>query len=148
VQRLLVRRPRPTNASTCLTAAPTPIDHRHAEFVEEPIGEIRRTIAAEKHRLGAAFDKYARHLPAQRGGRIYRGLFERHSMSRQPVANHEGQFAPSRDFDRLVNVPPAAGEQLLEKRAINTEHHGRRAHRPARASSNCLNGCRIMPFGE
>jgi len=40
------------------------------------------------------------------------------------------------------------GEKLLEKGAINPEHHGRRTHRPTRASANCLGGSRIMPFGE
>ena len=36
----------------------------------------------------------------------------------------------------------------MEKGAINAEHHGYRAHRPAGASGNCLGDSRVMPFGE
>jgi hypothetical protein len=72
----------------------------------------------------------------------------RSSTARQPVTNHEGQVAPGRHSYWLVKLPPAAREKLVEKGVINAEHHGRRAHHPARASGNCLGGSGIMLFGE
>jgi hypothetical protein len=49
------------------------------------------------------------------------------SAARQPVTNHESQFVPGRDSNRLVKLPPASREKLVEKGAVDPEHHGRRA---------------------
>src|SRR5271165_2141401 len=73
---------------------------------------------------------------------------DRGSAPRQPVPEHEGQLAPGRDPDRLVEVLPAAGEQLVEERAINPEHHGGRAHFATRAGGDGLRGGRVMSFGQ
>jgi hypothetical protein len=64
------------------------------------------------------------------------------------VTNHEGEVAPGRRSYWLVKLQPAAREKLVEEGSINAEHHGRRAHRPARASGNCLGGSGIMSFSE
>jgi len=55
---------------------------------------------------------------------------------------------PGRDSDWLVNVPPAAHEELVEKDFMNAEHYGRRAHGPPRTSGNRLNRSGVMPFGD
>ena len=70
------------------------------------------------------------------------------STARQPVTKQQDQFAPCRDLYWLAKLPPAARAKLVKKDTINPEHHGRRAHRCARASGNCLSGGRVMPFGE
>src|ERR1700732_5281324 len=70
------------------------------------------------------------------------------STARQPVTKQESQLAPGRDSYWLVKLLPAAREKLVEKGAINAEHYGRRAHRRARASGNCLSGSHVMLFSE
>jgi len=72
----------------------------------------------------------------------------RSSPARQPVTKHESQLAPGRDSYWLIKPLPAAREQLVEKGAINAEHHRRWAHGRATAGGNCLSGSGIMAFGE
>jgi len=70
------------------------------------------------------------------------------ATARQSMTNHEGEFVPGRDSYWVVNVTPAAHEELVEKGAMNAEHYGRRAHGPPRASGNRLNRSGVMAFGE
>ena len=48
----------------------------------------------------------------------------------------------------LVEPPPAARQKLAEEGAMQAKHYRRRAHRRARAGSNCLGGSCVMAFGE
>jgi hypothetical protein len=75
-------------------------------------------------------------------------LGPRFSAARQPVTNHESQSAPGRDSNRLVKLLPASREKLVEKGAIEPEHHCRRAHRPARASRDRFRGGRVMLLSQ
>jgi hypothetical protein len=64
------------------------------------------------------------------------------------VTKQESQSAPERDSYWVVELLPAAREKLVKNGAINSERHGRWAHRRARASGNCLSRSRVMAFGE
>ena len=70
------------------------------------------------------------------------------SAARQPVTNHESQFVPGRGSYWLVKLLPAARKKLVEKGAIEPEHHCRRAHRPARPTRDRFRGSRVMLLGE
>ena len=70
------------------------------------------------------------------------------ATARQPVTKQESQSAPERDSYWFVELLPVAREKLVKNGAINSEQHGRWAHRRARASGNCRGRVRVMPFGE
>jgi hypothetical protein len=63
------------------------------------------------------------------------------------MTKQKSQSARERDSYWLVELLPTTREKLVEKGAIYAEHHGRWAHRRARASGNCLSRSRVMAFG-
>ena len=70
------------------------------------------------------------------------------SAAHQPVTNHENQFVPGRGSYWHVKLLPAARQKLVEKGAIEPEHHCRRAHRPAGASRDRFRGGRVMLLSQ
>src|SRR6516165_6537575 len=64
------------------------------------------------------------------------------------MTNQKGQFAPGRYWYWLIKPPPAAHDKLAEESAIDREHYGCRAHRPARTGGNRCGSSRVMLFGN
>jgi hypothetical protein len=64
------------------------------------------------------------------------------------VTKQQRELPSARDANRLLKAPPTVREQLVEERPINTEHRSGRTHCPTRTSCDCLDGSRVMSFGE
>src|SRR5215471_6793608 len=64
------------------------------------------------------------------------------------MTEYECQFAQKRHSYRLVELPPAARDKLVEKSPMGAEHYRRQTHRRTRAGSDCLSGDCVMAFGS
>src|SRR5258708_37823720 len=70
------------------------------------------------------------------------------ATSNAPATGCQRPVAAGQGSNRLVKLLPASREKLVEKGAIEPEHHCRRAHRPARASRDRFRGGRVMLLSQ